>query len=110
MYLLDLSDVAVIPSFYPEGLPTVILEAGISKCAVITTDAGGSLEVIKNNYNGFVIKRKSAESITEKLELLYKNRELLQYSRDNLYKTIKEKFLWDKSAENLINKLNNSNS
>ncbi len=106
MYLLGLSDVAVVPSYYPEGLPTIILEAGISKCAVLTTDAGGALEIIKDEHNGLVIEKKSVNSIADNLEKLYQNRNLLLLLSENLNKTIKNNFVWSKIADDLIEDMN----
>jgi glycosyltransferase involved in cell wall biosynthesis len=103
--LLKMSDVAVIPSFYPEGLPTIILEAGISHCAVLTTDSGGAKEVIINNYNGTIIEKKSEDSIADNLEILYNDRSRLNNYSENLHNTVKDKFTWRIIADSLINEI-----
>ena len=43
----------VLPS-YREGLPRVILEAGLCSRPVIVTDTPGCRDIVKNGYNGLL--------------------------------------------------------
>lgn len=105
MRLLKKADAVVIPSFYPEGLPTLILEAGASKCVVITTDSGGALEVINDKFNGLVIPKRSSDEISDALNSVYFDFKLKNKLSQNLYNTIEEKFTWKKIAEELSKKV-----
>ena len=49
------ADIFVLNSGY-EGLPHVLLEALAYRLPVIASDKGGNKEVIKNNYNGLLVK------------------------------------------------------
>jgi glycosyltransferase involved in cell wall biosynthesis len=71
-----ISDIVVVPSIVAgsgdtEGMPVVILEALAAGKPCVVTDVGGVTDVIKDGYNGFVIKQKDPAKIVEKvLELL----------------------------------------
>jgi glycosyltransferase involved in cell wall biosynthesis len=45
-YLAE-ADVFIYPSTYPEGFPTVLLEAGAAGCAVLTYEVGGTGELLE---------------------------------------------------------------
>lgn len=94
MNLLSYTDVLLVPSNYPEGLPTLILEGGFSKCAVIATDRGGSREVIKEDQLGYIFtdldKRKFYNTM-EQLMIRPDQRHVLQ---ENLHQVVSTKFSW----------------
>ncbi len=59
-----------------EGFGIVYLEAGAYSLPVIATDVGGVGDVVKNNYNGIIVKTKNIESIIDAIVKLYKNSDL----------------------------------
>lgn len=50
-----------------EGLPIALLEAMSMECAIITTDAGGIKEVIRNEQDGVVVGVDQWQSLAEKV-------------------------------------------
>lgn len=52
--LLNEVDVFILPS-YNEGLPISVLEAMSYNLPIISTTVGGIPEILKNEYNGFLI-------------------------------------------------------
>ena len=58
----------VHPTYYPEGMSNVLLEACASGRPIITTDRAGCREIIDDGINGFVVKQKDGEDLIEKLE------------------------------------------
>jgi len=52
MALLNQTDIFIHTSSFAEGMPTSILEAGLMKCAVIATPAGGTAEVCRRETKG----------------------------------------------------------
>lgn len=58
----------VHPTYYPEGMSNVLLEACACSRPVITTDRAGCREIIDDQVNGFVIKQKDTDDLIEKLE------------------------------------------
>lgn len=60
--LLKAFDVFLLPSI-KEGLPYVLLEAGVSLVPIISTNVGGIPDLIKNNETGVLIEPKNIEAI-----------------------------------------------
>ena len=54
------SDCIVLPTYYNEGVPHVLLEASALKIPVITTKIPGCMDAVDHNYNGFLCKPKNA--------------------------------------------------
>lgn len=100
MKLLSQTDIFIHPSMYPEGLPTVILEAGLMKNVVLATDRGGTKEVI-NKKTGIIIEE-NVESIVENVEKLLNNEKLMNEYKENIHQEVKEKFTWNINAQKVI--------
>ena len=71
-----------------EGLPVSLLEAMAASKAIITTNVGGMGEIIKNNYNGLLIKQKDPYDIADAINKLFKNKNLAKRIALNARKTI----------------------
>jgi glycosyltransferase involved in cell wall biosynthesis len=53
--LFDATDIAVVPSTWPDPLPTVVLEAMRAGCAVVASDHGGAPEMIERDRSGLLV-------------------------------------------------------
>ena len=53
--LLALSDLFVLPTYYREGIPRVLLEAGALGLPLIATDTPGCTEVVRDGWNGLLV-------------------------------------------------------
>ncbi len=60
---LAISDCVVLPSYYREGTPRSILEGLASGKPIITTNNVGCKETVINNINGYLVVKKSTESL-----------------------------------------------
>ena len=58
----------VHPTYYPEGLSNVLLEACACGRAIITTDHTGCREVCRDTYNGFLVNEKDVEDLASMIE------------------------------------------
>lgn len=58
----------VHPTFYPEGLSNVLLEASASGRPIITTNRPGCREVVIEGKNGFLILERNSKDLIEKIE------------------------------------------
>lgn len=69
------ADIFCLPS-YREGLPKVLLEAGASGCAIITTDVPGCRQIVTHMSTGLLVPPRDAASIAEAIKRLVKDRGL----------------------------------
>lgn len=63
-------DCMVLPSYYREGVPKSLLEAGAMGKPIVTTDNVGCRETVDDGVNGYLCELRSSESLIEKLELI----------------------------------------
>ncbi|MEH6534653.1 MAG: glycosyltransferase family 4 protein, partial [Photobacterium frigidiphilum] len=61
-------DCMVLPSFYREGVPKSLLEAGAMGKPIVTTDNVGCRETVEHGVNGYLCKLKSTDSLVEMLD------------------------------------------
>jgi glycosyltransferase involved in cell wall biosynthesis len=71
-----------------EGLPTVIQEALACGKPVISNSVGGVSEIVEDNVNGFLVN--DPNEMKQKIEILIKNRELLDKMSKNALITSKK--------------------
>lgn len=88
-------DVMVLPSRFPEGLPTTILEAGSQACTVIATAMGGTREVIINDEYGMIIPDGSAVSIKAALTTLLENPAIRENMGQKLQERVRNFYDWE---------------
>lgn len=70
---LSAMDIFMMSSVF-EGLPIALLEAMSMECAIVTTDAGGIREVIRNGTDGFMVPVDKWEDLKFHLDHLAINR------------------------------------
>lgn len=56
------------PTYYPEGLSNVLLEASAVGRPIITTNRSGCREVIEDGINGFLVKERDSKDLIKKVE------------------------------------------
>lgn len=71
---LAASSVVVLPSFYKEGLPRSLLEAGALGKPIITTDIPGCRDIVQDGVNGIIVPVKDVHSLTKAMLALSKNK------------------------------------
>ena len=92
----------VLPS-YREGTPRSILEAMATKRPIITTDAPGCRETVRDGYNGFLVTNKSIKSLANAMiKILKQDYESSLYMGERSYLLAKELFDVDKVNKNII--------
>ena len=70
------SSIVVLPSYYGEGLPKILIEAAACGKPVITTDHPGCREAIINNVSGILVPIKSPVSIANAIKKIISNESL----------------------------------
>lgn len=101
--LLKYTDVYCLPTDYPEGLPTSVLEAIACGVYVVTTESGGSKEVIIDNSYGTILKENSVEEIYKVLEYLIRNEIEKKKAARRAYERVEQNFTWKVTTDSLIN-------
>lgn len=104
MKLLGRTSIFVNPSYFAEGLPTTILEAGIMECAVVATPMGGTTEIIENDNIGYICGFKT-EEIQEIIEKLIKNDNTMQLGK-NIKEKVEKEFSWNTTAKKIVKSIN----
>ncbi|MDY5432742.1 glycosyltransferase family 4 protein [Bacteroides pyogenes] len=69
---IEQSNCLVHPTFYPEGMSNVLLEACAAGRPIITTDRPGCCEIVDNEVNGFIVKQQNKQDCIEKIEKFIK--------------------------------------
>ena len=74
--VLSASDIFVLPTYYREGLPRILLEAGALGLPLITTDMPGCRDVVKDGWNGFLVPTRDSNALVNAVKKLSDNKEL----------------------------------
>ena len=82
-----ISDIVVSAADKPEGFGRIIIESQSMERPVIASAHGGSLELIKNNYNGLLFKPKNEQDLADKIKYLLR---LSQKEKKKIVKRAKE--------------------
>lgn len=74
--LMQQSHIVVLPSYYGEGLPKVLIEAAACGRAVITTDMPGCRDAIEHGVTGLLVKPRDVDDLIDAIQGLIDNPEL----------------------------------
>jgi glycosyltransferase involved in cell wall biosynthesis len=90
--LLAACDIFVLPSLW-EGLPIGLLEAMSMGKSVIATNVDGTMEVVKNDFNGLLIETSNlVDNLTEAINNLSANVDLRKRLAENALQTVTDNF------------------
>lgn len=56
------------PTYYPEGMSNVLLEASACGRPVITTNRSGCKEIVVDEFNGFLVEARNSQDLIKKIE------------------------------------------
>lgn len=97
--LLKVFDVFILPSL-KEGLPYVLLEAGLAERPVIASNVGSIAEIITDNETGILIPPRDLDALTEAIDHLTGNAP----KRTLLGRALREKIESDFSKNTMMDK------
>ena len=93
-------NIYVLPS-YREGTPRSVLEAMATGRAVVTTDAPGCRNTVINNFNGFLVEPKNSVQLSNALEKLINDKNLISNMGKNSRKLAEDKFCDKRVADEM---------
>lgn len=79
------SDVVCLPTYYGEGIPRVLLEAGCVGRPVVSCDVPGPRDLIRDGIDGFLAKPGDASDLAKALRNFADNRRLDARMGDSLH-------------------------
>lgn len=95
--LLAIADVVCLPSYYGEGVPTILLEAAAMGCPLVATDSVGCREVVEDGKNGYLVPVKDASAVAHAIESVLcaqdRRQEFGRYSRSKAEREFDEKLV-----------------
>jgi glycosyltransferase involved in cell wall biosynthesis len=91
------SHLLVLPT-YREGLPRVLLEAGLARRAVVATDVPGCREVVVDGESGVLCAPRDATALAEAIQMVLEDDDLRGRLAEGLRKRVDEKF-----ADSVVN-------
>ena len=68
--LIAQANIVVLPTFYGEGVPRILIEASSSQRAIVTTDMPGCRELVKHGVNGLLVSPQNVVELANALSML----------------------------------------
>ena len=97
----------IVPSIWYENCPYSVLETMAIGKPVIGSNMGGIPELVKNEKTGLIYNFDNIEELSEKMKLLFENRELAESYGSNAKDDAKESFSKELYYNNIVNIYNN---
>ena len=89
--LLSVSEVVVLPTAYPEGIPRVLIEAATMGRPIVGTDIPGVRAIVEHEVNGLVVPVKDAHALARAIGRLLGSEQLrTEYGRAGRLKAEQE--------------------
>lgn len=96
--LLLQSDIFCLPSD-SEGFSSSVLEAVACKCCVITTERGGSKELLVDRNHGIIIPDNKVETVMNALEMASENQDYRKSASETAYNRLIHNYTWEIVAQ-----------
>ncbi len=74
--LLAQANIVVLPTFYGEGVPRILIEAASCERAIVASDIPGCREIVRHGINGLLVPARDIEALAEALAQLIQNPEI----------------------------------
>jgi len=107
--IYNLADIVLLPSL-KEGLGMIAAEAGACGKPVIASDNSSLPEIVKNNKTGLLAETNNIDDWVSKVKIFLKNKGLRRLMGQEAVKYVRNKFSWQKNAEEHIKVFNASSS
>lgn len=99
--VLSQIDLLVLSSLW-EGLPLTPIEGFSVGKTVVATAVDGTVEIVENGKNGFLIPAKDAKAIAEKVVYLFKHPDKQKIMEEEATKTFVDEFSFEKFSDSIV--------
>ncbi|ESX93681.1 glycosyltransferase family 4 protein [Mesorhizobium sp. LNJC403B00] len=65
--LLGMADIFAFPTQYREGIPRVLLEAGLSGLPIVASNMPGCNDVVEDGWNGYLVAPRDADGLASRI-------------------------------------------
>ena len=100
--ILSITDILINPSYSESLISSSVLEGGILGVPSISTDVGGTCEVITDGINGLLFKPGNIDQLSEQIELLLNDDDLHGILAKNIKRFMEDYGDWDIVAQKHI--------
>lgn len=90
--ILQKATIVTLPTYYPEGVPKILIEAAATGKPLITTDRPGCNDIVRDCDNGILIPEKNCDALANAIILLLKNPNLRDLYGNNGRKLVLKEF------------------
>jgi len=101
--ILYFADIVVLPTYYREGIPRILLEAASMKKPIVTTNIPGCKEIVNDGINGFLVSPKDSIALAKAIEKLILNDNLRKQMGKMSRKKVLEEFSLNIVFEQTLN-------
>ena len=106
--VLYFADIVVLPTYYREGIPRILLEAASMRKPIVTTNIPGCREIVNDGINGFLVPPKDSVALAKAIEKFILNdnlrKQMGKISRERVIKEFSLEIVF-KQTLNLYKKL-----
>ena len=107
-FIIKKASVVVLPTYYREGVPRVLIEAMSMYKPIITTKTPGCKDTLIDGVNGYFVKSKSSNDLVEKILKISSNKAKWKKMGDASRKLVKKRFDANKIANKIAKYLNDN--
>jgi len=94
--------IAVLPSYYREGVPRCLLEAAACSCPIVTTEMPGCRDVVRHGVNGLLVPPRDPAALADALGQLISDPEMRQRMGQEGRRLVVEEFAEDRVVKQTL--------
>ena len=96
--LLKAADIFCLPTVYPEGLPTSLLEAAAVRDFIISTTYGGGRELVPDGTYGILLDGNDPDELAAAMKTAASDPEYRRSATEKCFHLLCERFTWEQTA------------
>ena len=101
-YVFELAHIVVLPTFYSEGVPKVLLEAAACGRPIVATQMRGCRDIVHDGENGLLIPPRDSVALAHAIEMLLQNPALRCYMGNCGRRLVEKEFSSDRVANETL--------